>query len=211
MSNEHQNKEKDFYQLLGVANTAPPAEIHKAYIRLARESHPDRFTDPEKREQADAVFQRINSAFNTLRDEKLRTEYDRNLQKATRTPEEEARLYFKNAELREQSGDWANALKLYYEAMRIQPDKLEHKMGAARVLARDKSQQRKSAGLLQQIIDQFPDTREAYMVLGDLYTRSRLHTRAKRVYEIALGKFSGDSEIRSLLTQINATIQKSRG
>ena len=204
-------KEKDHYALLGVANTASPAEIKKAYVKLARDNHPDRFPDPQKRREADEEFQRITAAFNTLRDEKLRADYDRNLQKASRTPEEEARLYFKNAELREQSRDWNNALKLYYEAMRIQPDKLEYKMGAARVLAKDVSQQRKSAQLLQEIVSQFPDAREPHILLGDLYTRSRLHIRAKRVYEDALKKFPGDAELRSLLAQLNATMQKSRG
>ena len=200
-------QEKDYYALLGVASSAGPAEIRKAYLKLARDSHPDRFPDPEKRRVADEEFQRITAAFNTLRDEKLRADYDRGLQRASRTPEEEARLYFKNAKLREQSKDWNNALKLYYEAMRIQPDELEYKMGAARVLARDVSQQRKSAELLQQVVTQFPDAREPRVLLGDLYTRSRLHTRAKRIYEDALKKFPGDAEFRSLL----ATIQKSRG
>lgn len=202
---------QDYYQILGVAKTAGTPEIRKAYLTLARTNHPDRFTDPEKRREADELFQQINAAFNTLRDEVARKDYDRSLQKEQRTPEEEAKLYFKNAEFREKSRDWDNALKLYYEAMRIQPEKIEYKMGAARVLARDKAQQRKAAQLLDEVIRVQPDAREGYLILGDLYTRSGLHVRAKRVYENALKRMAGDSEFRSLLSEANAAMAKARG
>ncbi len=116
----------DYYAILRVAKTASTGEIKKAYLQLARDNHPDRFKDPAERDEAGQRFQLITEAFNQLRDEKNRKEYDRDLSKVTKPPEEEARLYFKNGELREQAQEYDYALKLYYEAMRLQPDNVDY-------------------------------------------------------------------------------------
>ena len=126
---------QDYYSILGVAKTATAAEIRTAYLKLARDNHPDKFSD-EEREEAGQRFQQITEAFNHLRDEKLRQEYDKSLDRKERPPEEEAKLYFKNAQLQEQSQEYGNALKFYYEAMRLQPQNLDYVLGAARLLAR---------------------------------------------------------------------------
>lgn len=177
---------EDYYKILGVAKTATPDEIKKGYLKLARDNHPDRFRDPEERAEADRRFQLITEAYNQLRDERLRREYDRTLDRKVRPPEEEARLYFKNGELREQSKEYDNALKLYYEAMRLQPDNLEYILAAGRVLAMDKGKQRQLAELLEGTIQKHPDAPEPHIELGNLYMRSGMFLRAKRVYENAL-------------------------
>ena len=71
----------DYYAILQVPKTARSDEIKKGYLKLARDNHPDRFTDPEERSKADQRFQLITEAYNQLRDERLRQEYDKSLQK----------------------------------------------------------------------------------------------------------------------------------
>ena len=56
----------DYYELLGVAPSASAAEVRQAYVRLAREKHPDRFPDPAEKQRAQSAFQDITTAFNTL-------------------------------------------------------------------------------------------------------------------------------------------------
>ena len=63
----------DFYVILGVERDAPPAEVERAYTRLARRYHPD--INPGDREAA-AFFRRVADAYETLRDPARRREYD---------------------------------------------------------------------------------------------------------------------------------------
>lgn len=60
----------DLYEVLGVARTASPEEIKKAYRRRARESHPDTGGDEE-------VFKRVTHAHQVLSDPERRARYDR--------------------------------------------------------------------------------------------------------------------------------------
>jgi curved DNA-binding protein len=64
---------KDYYKTLGVDRKATPAEIKKAYRRLARELHPDR--NPGDR-TAEARFKEVNEAHEVLSDPKKREQYN---------------------------------------------------------------------------------------------------------------------------------------
>jgi DnaJ-class molecular chaperone len=59
----------DHYNTLGVAKTAGPDEIKKAYRKLASQNHPDKGGDTAK-------FQEIQTAYDTLSDPQKRQQYD---------------------------------------------------------------------------------------------------------------------------------------
>lgn len=63
----------DLYALLGLAADASPADIKRAYRRLSRRFHPD--LNPGDR-AAEAFYQRISEAFETLSDPERRRRYD---------------------------------------------------------------------------------------------------------------------------------------
>ncbi len=201
--------EHDYYAILGLPKTARPDDIKKAYLQLARDNHPDRIRDPAQKAEADRKFQLITEAYNQLRDEKARREYDRALDRKVRTPEEEARLFFKNGELQEQSREYTNALKYYYEAMRLQPERLEYMLAAGRILSLDKSKQRQAAELYEQAMAKHPASPEPCIALGDLYTRSGMHLRAKRVLETALRQFPQNPDVKRKLAEAVAAEKKS--
>ena len=64
---------KDFYKVLGVAETASAEEIKKAYRKLAKKNHPD-VTGGDKPKEA--KFKEISEAYETLGEEKRRAQYD---------------------------------------------------------------------------------------------------------------------------------------
>jgi curved DNA-binding protein len=64
--------EKNYYDILGVKKDASDADIKKKYRKLVRLYHPDVSDDPD----SDNKIAEINNAYETIRDEDKRAEYD---------------------------------------------------------------------------------------------------------------------------------------
>jgi molecular chaperone DnaJ len=64
---------KDFYQVLGVSDSATPEEIKKAYRKLAKQYHPD--ANPNNTQAAE-TFKQISEAHGVLSDPEKRKKYD---------------------------------------------------------------------------------------------------------------------------------------
>jgi len=62
---------EDFYKILGIAKTATDEEIKAAYRKLAHKYHPDKAGGNE------AMFKKINEAYQTLSNKEKRAQYDR--------------------------------------------------------------------------------------------------------------------------------------
>jgi len=62
----------NFYQILGIPESAPAEDIKKAYRALAKEWHPDKNSSKE----ATKKMAEINKAYEVLKDEARKDEYD---------------------------------------------------------------------------------------------------------------------------------------
>lgn len=72
----------DHYQLLSLRRGATANDIKEAYVKLSREMHPDRFHKVnlgKRKAVVESVFARISEAYEVLKDDSKRREYDRHL------------------------------------------------------------------------------------------------------------------------------------
>jgi len=72
------------YDVLGVRSDATPDEIRRAYLRLARELHPDR--NPNDGSADELAMRDVNEAWRVLRDRASRDAYDRSLARPATAP-----------------------------------------------------------------------------------------------------------------------------
>ncbi|MGH9463366.1 MAG: DnaJ domain-containing protein [Vicinamibacteria bacterium] len=200
----------DYYSILGVPKTATQAQIKEAYLRLARENHPDRFQDPGKRTRAEETIQAINESYNHLRDEKLRRQYDETLSRVVLPPHEQAERYYRNGIMREELTEYTEALKFFYEAMQLEPANALYMGAAARVMSMDRTQVRQAAELYNKAIALDPKRKELYLELGELLQRAGLPTRARRVFEAGLQQHPHDPELQQQLSEATAAADRAR-
>lgn len=74
------NENNNHYQILGVAQNAPEAEIRRAYRRLALQFHPDKAAANNiTQQEANRRIQQVNEANRILSNPETRQEYDQNL------------------------------------------------------------------------------------------------------------------------------------
>ena len=67
------SEQRDYYEVLGVERDADQRTIKRAFLKKAREVHPDVSDDP----QAEEKFKEVNEAYSVLSDEQKRANYDR--------------------------------------------------------------------------------------------------------------------------------------
>lgn len=64
------------YDILGVERTSTKNEIAKTYRQLAKKYHPDLHRDPQAKLEAEEKFKQIATAYEILRDDEERADYD---------------------------------------------------------------------------------------------------------------------------------------
>ena len=65
---------RDYYEVLGVAKSASPDEIKRAYRRMAIKHHPDK--NPDNKKEAEVKFKECAEAYEVLSDPEKRRRYD---------------------------------------------------------------------------------------------------------------------------------------
>ena len=116
------------YELLEVSPSATAEEIKAAYLRLAKQWHPDRFSGPEKI-QAEDRFRALNEAYTTVKDPARRVsvpapaprakeEKTSEPVQAAQAAERSAMDWYKDAKAAFDQGDAGKALAIIQYAIR---------------------------------------------------------------------------------------------
>jgi molecular chaperone DnaJ len=70
---------ENLYDRLGLKQTATPDEIKNAHRELVRAYHPDALKDPAEKDEGNKILAAVNSAYDILRDDDQRRQYDQKL------------------------------------------------------------------------------------------------------------------------------------
>ncbi|QMT98754.1 DnaJ domain-containing protein [Mycoplasma tullyi] len=153
--------ESNYYEILGVSETASKEDIKRAFRRLAREYHPDVNKAPD----AEAKFKEINRAYSILSNETTRFDFDRRLKQrrakaAAASTNNTTPFFYQRSQnqnyyeiLKVNQNDSIEKITIQYKMMRLQ---------YSTVFAKDAH----SAEMGRRI-------ERAYEVLGDSFKRSR--------------------------------------
>ena len=194
----------DYYSILGVTRTATTAEIRSAYMKLARERHPDLFRDPMEKQKAQSFFQDLTTAYNTLLHENRRREYDEEHYRPTpKTPEEVALDAFDRANgLAEQGGSLDEVLTLLRRAVHHQPSEGRYHAALGRLLGKRTTYAREAIQCLEKASQLTPDNAVYHADLALLLLKQGLKVRAQKAIATALKLAPYDAQIQKVAALI---------
>lgn len=196
----------DYYQLLGVAPTAGVSEIRQAYARLAKEHHPDKFSDPTAKGKAQTFFQDLTTAFNTLANESRRREYDEQRDRPKpQTAEEIARDAYERHGPAMEQGDYQGAITFLQTAVHHAPGEVQYHVALGRTLGRFRETARKGIEELEKASQLFPTNASVWAELAALYQGQGLKLRAQKAIESALRLAPRDARITRMAAELGVT------
>lgn len=191
------------YELLGVAANAANDEIRRTYTKLARDRHPDRFTDPVEKAKAQELFQQLTEAYNTLSNEQRRRAYDQEL-KAPKLekPEDIAKDAFARALKKAEGREDQEAVDLLHVAIHHQPNQAPYHAALGRLLARHPKHARDAVASLEKAAQLSPEKLAYHLELASLLNAQGLKIRAKKALEVALKREPQDKDVQRLASEL---------
>jgi tetratricopeptide (TPR) repeat protein len=207
----------DIYQILGVSRSAGEEDIKKAYFKLARKFHPDRFgrsLSAEHKKQIDEMFDLVTKAYRALvtRDPKSAAPT-----KLAGTAPESSEDRAKNAEIRFRQGKtlfsqarYEESLGLLEEAVRLNENKGDYHLLLAMAESKILSLSRKAEKDFLRAIELEPWNAEGYLGLGMLYKREGLMLRARKQLEKAVEIDADHKAARAALDELSGEKEEAK-
>lgn len=216
------------YEVLSVNWDATPQDLKAVYYQLARRYHPDRFRKAHAGlvPHLEGAFAKITQAYDTLRDDNLRANYNSKLEarrkaeqladsspKPTTQPEavvegaaepavskaERAAIQFKEGMAALELGERKTALGLFASAASAVPNEARYRALYGNLLAGQERTRRAAEAELQAAIKLDPNNASYRVMLAELYRDLGLKLRAKGEAERAVAAEPNNQKARELL------------
>ena len=210
--------DKDYYQILGVAEEADAGEIRDAYHKLVKDYHPDvnHNIHGDIKDKAREIFTTINRAYETLSDSDKREDYDTHEQLAELEDRAmsiyEAEVEFKKGQALLSQRNYNEAIINLGEALKMNPEESAY-IGAyawaSYLTSEDKDPT--TQGLIEDLkkaIDLNAGIAENYYYLGSIYKNNYEMDKAEQNYEKAVEIDPGYIEAKRELRLINTRKRK---
>lgn len=189
----------DHFQLLGVAQGAPPTAVQQAYFQLTKQVHPDRLQAvgiEEDPAAAHRLVASINQAYAVLSNVKKRAEYEAELgaggpgakKRLDADAQEvmmraiEAEKQFQRGEIAARGNQWRAALEAFRKAVELNPQEAEHHALLAWAIWRNAADKEQVLGEVKQgfkrAITMSPRSVAAYLHRGRVAAELQDHALA---------------------------------
>ncbi len=195
----------NYYAILGVPHNATARQVRQRFLALARERHPDKFQGDEK-QAAEAEFQLVTEAFNTLNDAERRRQHDHELAQPVGASESDAeqvsRVYIQRAREEEKKGNPRQATKYLDRA--VKEDEQSHRAWyeLARVLFDNRRTLPRARQAAARACELQPIDPTYLKLAGDLFAESGMRDEAESYYQKALDWGGQDAAIEERLKSL---------
>ena len=203
----------NYYEVLGVPRDAPDAAIRDRFRALARDAHPDRFTDPVRKAAAEVRFQLLTEAVNVLTSPQRRKAHDFDLDKgksesAAHDPQAVARVYLAKGVKAYKDGDFVEAVAMFDLSVQHwnRDPKALHYLALA--CCKVPGQARKGVDAIEAALKMEPNNGIFHREAGKLYLAAGLRSKAERHFEEAARSNPDDSGVRKGLEEFRPADQK---
>jgi tetratricopeptide (TPR) repeat protein len=195
-------KGANYYDMLGVPPEASMKEVKRAYFRMSKELHPDRFYRKELgpfQEWVSYLFEASTKAFNVLTSPKERRIYDGQLRGThgaaggSQSPEDHARELFSRACDEEIQGDLAGALRTFAAVIRL--DVQAHYVRRAATCALRAQELSVAEEYAKKAVGLRPDDPSYLRVLADVLRAAKRLSEAETTLSQALSLHSDNDKL----------------
>jgi CheY-like chemotaxis protein/DnaJ-domain-containing protein 1 len=216
---------KSYFQVLGVPESAGDEDVRRAYVELAKRTHPDRYSGASDgvRRLAEEIFGLVSKAHEQLSDAKRRIEYLLERRKGERVAAEleegqkalQAELQFQQGEVKLKRKDWKGAIESFQWAVKLYPEEGEYHahLGWARYLADPSDTQNVEIALelVKKGAKLAPDREKPYLFLGRIFGSVGRAELAEKMFTRAVQVRSDCVEALRELRLIHMRREKERG
>ena len=203
----------NYYEVLGVPRDAPDATVRDRFRFLARDWHPDRFTDPATKAAAETRFQLLTEALNILTSPQRRKAHDFDLDKGksstvSHDPQAVAKVYLAKGVKAYKDEDFAQAVAMFELSVQHwnRDAKALHYLALA--CSRVPGQARKGVDAIEAALKMEPDNGVFHREAGKLYLAAGLRSKAERHFEEAARWNPDDSAVRKGLAELRPADSK---
>jgi len=197
-------KRQNHFEALGVSQRASVGEVQRAYFALAKELHPDRLrraadgaVPADARALAEQISHQLAVAFETLSDDRRRSDYKSRLEKGAKTSASDdlsrllgAESRFRKGQGALEAGNWPDAARAFEEAVTLYPDEGEfiasHAWALYQQAPDDPVVQADVIQRLQRAVDLAPRWDRGWLWFGRVLQRAGRPGEAIRQFERAL-------------------------
>lgn len=183
-----------FYDILEINIDTPQPEIKKAYLKAARNFHPDKHSGlphPSMKDKLTSLFTLLNRAYDTLSNETEKEKYDSILLKKTKEKEPEsetirAEKQFERGLAELKTGNAWGAVDSLRWATRINPGKASYWAHLSLAFSKMPRRNKDAEEAILKAIELEPHNVNYYIHLGMIYVNSGMTKRAVQQFKAAL-------------------------